>query len=86
MLLALSDIRPNGEFLSAVEQKATIRVALFPCCTHECLPVGYFWCGPGCKALVAAPSMELRPDGTRGTVAGCNHKTTLAQPCVDIGP
>ena len=86
MLLTVDEIGPNGKFLCAIKQQAAIGVAFFPGVAGEGLPVNDIWCGPRGESLGAAAAMEVRLDGPSGTIAGCDHNSAFAQPCVQTGP
>ena len=52
----------------------------------EGFPVNNVGRWPGGEAFSATPAMKLGLDGTGSTIAGGDHKSTIAQPCVEFGP
>ena len=86
MLFAVDDLGPEGLLLGRVEQEASIEVAFLPGRAGEGLPVNNVGRGPGGESFGATPAMELGLDGAGGTIAGGDHKSAIAQPCVEFGP
>ncbi len=78
------DFGPQGLLLHIVEKQASVKLALLPFRAGEAAPLDDIGCGPRFEALCASSAMEAGSDGSRGAIAGGDHKTASAQPCVQF--
>jgi len=76
--------RPERLFLCGVEQQAAVLRTLFPSGAKKALPVLNVGRGPGGEPLGTACAMEGDGEGTRGPIAGRNHKAAALQPGINF--
>ena len=86
MLIVVDDSGPDGEFLRGIEQQSSAGIAFVPCAAGEALPIKNFRRGPRVEVFGPTLTVEIRLEGTCSAIAGRDHNSTFAQPCVETGP